>query len=38
MKNVDGRHSITRMMPPMDNGVLYFYSRGDDFSNEIIID
>ena len=38
MKNVDGRHILTRMLPPRDNGVLYYYSRGDDFANEVIID
>ena len=38
MKSVNGRHVLTRMLPPKDNGVLYYYSRGDDFANEIIID
>ncbi len=38
MQSVNGRHILTRMLPPNNNGVLYYYSRGDDFANEIIID
>ena len=38
MKSVEGRHSLTRMLPPKDAGILFYYSRGDDFANEVIID
>jgi hypothetical protein len=38
MKNVNGRHLSQRMLPPNETGILYYYSRGDDYANEIIID
>lgn len=26
------------MLPPSEKGVNYYYSRGDDFANEVIVD